>query len=232
MPSKESYQSFELKDKEPQFTAWLRDGARDSWESMLDHQFVHQCTDGSIDDRVYEAYLEQEYAFVKTAATALGYAIGKAPSMQQMQRLTEALEGLVTDQREYFEETFDALGVENWENPNALPTTRHFGDLVLRSATGEGYAESLAPMFAAEWLYATWCQHAVKEGSFDPTSHVGRWIRLHNDDTFHTHVAWLRAELDRIGPQLEERRQRAVAYLFRRTIEHEIRFHTAPYESV
>lgn len=232
MTSNEPIGSFERSDDHDRFSEWLRGRSTDAWESMLDHRFVRECTEGSVDDRVYEMYLKQEYAFVETSATALGYTVGKAPTMEQMRHLAGALDGLVTDQRAYFAETFDALGVEGWEDPDPLPATRHFRDLVLRSATGGGYAESLAPMLAAEWLYATWCERAAAEGSFDPETPVGRWIRLHDDEEFRSHARWLRDELDRLGPQLPRRRQRDIAYIFRRTLEHEIRFHEAPYEVV
>lgn len=225
-------QSYEQTGPDTRFSEWVRAQASDSWDAFLEHRFVRECTDGSMDSRVYEAYLEQEYAFVETAASAVGYAIGEAPSMQQVRRLAEALDGLVTDQRAYFEETFDTLGVEEWRNPDPLPETRHMSDLVLRAATGTGYAESLTPMLAAEWLYATWCERAVAEGSFDTDSPVGRWITLHHEESFRTHVEWLRDELDRIGPELRTDRQRDVEYLFRRTLDLEAEFHAAPYEVV
>lgn len=232
MPVPELYQSYEQNSEDPRFSTWLRARAEDSWDEILGHRFVRQCTDGSIDAEVYETYLEQEYAFVETSAAALGYAIGKAPSMRQIRRFSEALDGLVTDQRAYFEETFDAFGVEGWEDPDPLPETQHFSDLMYRAATADGYAESLAPMLAAEWIYATWCERAVRESSFDPDSAVGRWITLHDEDAFRNHVEWLREEMDRIGPELQTRRQQEVAYLFRRTLELEVRFHSAPYEAV
>jgi thiaminase/transcriptional activator TenA len=232
VPDHERNQSYEQTCPDTRFSEWLRDRASDSWREFLEHRFVRECSDGSIDSRVYEVYLEQEYAFVETAASAVGYAIGEAPSMQQIRRLTEALDGLVTDQRAYFEETFDALGVEEWRDPNPLQETRHLSDIVLRAATGDGYAESLAPMLAAEWAYATWCERAVAEGSFDRGSPVGYWITLHRGDSFRNHVEWLRDELDRIGPGLSTSRQRDVEYLFRRTLDLEASFHAAPYDVV
>lgn len=228
----EPYRSYEQAHEDARFSTWLRARSRGTWEDMLTHRFVRECTDSSIDEQVYGAYLEQEYAFIEIAATALGYTIGKAPSMEEIRHLSGTLNGLVTDQREYFKQTFDSLGVEGWRDPDLRPETRHFGDLVRRAATGDGYAESLAPMLAAEWLYATWCLRAVVEGSVDPEDPVGRWILLHERDAFQEHAEWLRSELDRIGPELQPRRQQDVAYLFRRALEHEIHFHTAPYEAV
>lgn len=212
------------------FTEWLRRRAERRWEELLEHRFVRECAAGTVPQPVFEAYLKQEYAFVETSRRGLGYAIARAPSMREASVLSEALHALVTEQRTYFEETFDELGVDGWRDPELLPATRHFRDFVLRTSATGGYAETLAPMVAAEWAYATWCQRAADAAPSAATDPVGRWIELHAERSFQAHAAWLREELDRLGPDLLERRQRAVADAFERTLEHELRFHSAPYE--
>ncbi len=225
------YWSYRHSHENPRFSEWLRSAAADRWERMLDHRFVAECTAGSIDPAVYRTYLEQEFAFVKTAAVSLGYAVVNAPSFDEISRFARALYGLVTDQREYFSDAFAEFGMDQWMNPDPLPETRHLSDVVSRGATTPGYAESLAPMAAAEWLYATWCRRAASEGSVTPESLIGEWVSLHADPAFQDHAAWLRDELDRVGPTLSPERQRDVAYLFGRTVELEVAFHTAPYDA-
>lgn len=232
MPSTDSYSSYRQARDDPRFSEWLRAAVADKWDEMLDHRFVAECTDGSIDRDVYRAYLEQEFAFVETSAVALGHAVIHAPSFEEIRRFAAALDGLVTDQRQYFERAFAELGVEGWEDPDPLPETRHLSDVVYRGATTPGYAESLAPMVAAEWLYATWCHRAVTEGSFDRDSLVGEWIVMHDAEDFRDHAKWLREEIDRVGPTLPTDRQQNVAYLFGRTLDLEAAFHTAPYDAM
>ena len=232
MPAVGSYSSYRQERNDPQFSEWLRATAADQWDEMLDHRFVSECTDGRIDRDVYRTYLEQEFAFVETSAVTLGHAVVNAPSFDEIRRFAVALEGLVTDQRQYFERAFDEFGVTEWADARPLPATRHLSDVALRGATTPGYAESLAPMVAAEWLYATWCHRAVEAGSFDRDSIVGEWILLHDTEEFREHAQWLRDEIDRVGPTLEPNRQRTVAYLFGRTLELEVAFHTAPYDAV
>jgi thiaminase/transcriptional activator TenA len=226
-----SYSSYRQSHENPQFSEWLRATAADNWDRMLDHRFVAECTAGSIDPAVYQTYLEQEFAFVETAAVSLGSAVVNAPSFDEVRRFAHALYGLVTDQREYFARAFAEFGVDQWTDPDLLPETRHLSDVVSRGSTTPGYAESLAPMAAAEWLYATWCRRAASEGAVDSGSLVGEWISLHDDSAFQDHAAWLRDQLDRVGPTVSPERQRDVAYLFGRTVELEVAFHTAPYDA-
>ena len=230
MGAREPYSSYSESRDDPRFSEWLRSRAREPWDAMLNHRFVSDCTDGRIETTVYRTYLEQEFAFVETAAVALGYAVVNAPSFEEIRRFADALSGLVTDQRRYFERAFAELDVDGWREPEPFPETRRLSDVVYRGATTPGYAESLAPMLAAEWLYATWCHRAVAAGSFDPDSLVGEWIRLHDDPEFRSHATWLRDEMDRVGPALSATRQREVATLFGRTLESEVRFHDAPYD--
>lgn len=232
MPPKVSYSSYRQTRDDPRFSDWLRVNAADPWGEMLDHRFFAKCTDGSVDPKVYRVYLEQEFAFVETAAVSLGYAVANAPSFDQLRQFADALYGLVTDQRRYFEDAFAEAGIDDWRDPDPLPATRHLSDVVYRGATTPGYAESLAPMVAAEWLYATWCHYAVEKGSFDPDGIVGEWILLHDEPDFQEHAEWLRDEIDKVGPMLAPDRQRDVAYLFRRTLELEHAFHKAPYDVV
>lgn len=227
-----SYSSYKQSQDNPHFSEWLRTTAAGHWEQMLDHRFVAECTDGSIDPAVYQMYLQQEFAFVETTAVSLGYAVINAPSFSDVGRFAHALYDLVTDQQEYFTHAFDELGTEQGRDPDPLPETRHLSDIVYRGATTPGYPESLAPMAAAEWLYATWCQRAASEGNVDSSSLVGEWIGLHDDSAFREHTAWLCGKLDHIGPMLSPERQRDIAYLFGRTIELEVAFHTAPYDAI
>jgi thiaminase/transcriptional activator TenA len=230
MSAEETYESYARSTDDPRFTEWLRTRARQPWDEMVGHRFVRECTEGTVSEPVFRAYLKQEYAFVTTSTTGLGYAIAQAPSMRETRHLVEALRGLVTDQRTYFEETFEALGVDGWRDPDLRPSTRHFHDLVVRASATGGYAETLAPMVAAEWVYATWCRQAVRADEFGATGAVRRWIELHDEEQFQEHVAWLRDELDRLGPTLAERRRRAVADIFERVLEQEVLFHAAPYD--
>ena len=70
--------------------------------------------DQTLQDRLY---LGIEYAFVDSAAAALGYAAAKAPSFLERSRLALGLYGLVTDQEQFFVSAFDRIG--EWPLPPA-----------------------------------------------------------------------------------------------------------------
>ena len=55
------------------------------------------------------------------------------------------------------------------------------------------------------------------------------WIDLHAVSSFVEFVAWLRGQLDAVGPELSARREARVRRLFRRTVDLEIAFFDAAY---
>ena len=77
----------------------------------------------------------------------------------------------------------------------------------------------------AEWLYLDWAMKAPKPL---PTNFVhAEWITLHDNPDFREFVAFLRAELDRVGPA-EETISKA---FFLRAVALERAFFDAAYEN-
>jgi len=93
------------------FTDWLRARSEPDWTDAVEHRFVHELADGTVDDAVFRRYLVQDYAFVWTLTGVFGYAVGQAPTMDAKASLTGFLGTLTDEENDYFERSFDALGV-------------------------------------------------------------------------------------------------------------------------
>lgn len=57
------------------FTDWLRARSEPDWTDAVEHRFVHELADGTVDDAVFRRYLVQDYAFVWTLTGVFGYAV-------------------------------------------------------------------------------------------------------------------------------------------------------------
>jgi thiaminase (transcriptional activator TenA) len=207
----------------------MRAQVRRTWNAILGHRFFREIATDAIDDRVFARYLRIEYGFVDTAATALGYAVAKAPSFQERRRLGLGLYGLVTDQEQAFVDAFERMGAPANERtalpPLGLALPLHA--LFLKVAETEGYEEILACTLAAEWMYLTWCSAANQTPS--SRGYIRDWVELHAGGAFAEHVAWVRSEIDTRGPALSEARQARLSALFEEALEAEIAFHDAAY---
>lgn len=211
------------------FTDWLRARAEPAWTNTVDHRFTRQLFTGTMDEDVFRRYLLQDYAFVETLVGTFGHAVGEAPTMAAKSRLVEFLGTLTADENDYFERAFDALDVpaDAYTDPPPTATTRAFRDLLERAAREGGYAETLAVLVPAEWIYREW---ATATPAPPEPFYLTEWVELHANDAFVAFVDWLREELDREGAAAAERRQVRLDRLFRRTVELEAAFFEAAYE--
>jgi thiaminase/transcriptional activator TenA len=218
---------------EPRFTDWLRARSGDAWDEATRHQFVRELHADTLDDVVFRRYLLQDYAFVETLVGVFGYAVGDAPTMAAKSRLVDFLGTVTGDEDDYFQGSFEALDVpeSRYEDPTLTEATAAFRDLLLRAAREGDYAETLAVLVPAEWIYLTWATDeaaAASDGGPD-RFFLQEWIDLHAVSEFESFVGWLRAELDREGATASERRQARLAELFCRTVDLEVAFFDAAY---
>jgi thiaminase (transcriptional activator TenA) len=212
------------------FSDWLRARAEPDWSAAVGHRFTVELAEDRISDAVYRRYLIQDYAFIETLVGIVGFAVGRAPSMDRKLVFAGFLAALTGDEDDYFRRSFDALGVaaDDRESPPMGAVTIALRDLMLGAVEG-GYAEVLAVLLPAEWIYLTWAQaHADRRPD---RFYLKEWIDLHTIPEFGEFVDWMRGEMDAVGPSLSADRQSAVAALFCRMAALEVAFFDAAYEA-
>lgn len=216
--------------EEARFTDWLRARAEPQWTAAIKGRFTEQLIKGTVADDVYRRYLLQDYVFVETLVGTFGHAVGEAPTMASKSRLVEFMQTLTAEENDYFERSFDALGVaeEAYANVGTTPTTRAFQDVLERAAREGGYTETLAVLVPAEWVYREWATAA--DASPEPF-YLSEWIDLHANEEFVAFVDWLREELDREGAAASGRRRARLDRLFRRIVELEVAFFETVYDA-
>ena len=188
---------------------------------MLEHPFVKAIAEGTLPPGAYHRYLVYEGAFVETAISIFAYATAKAPDLAAKRWLIGVQDALVRDQIPYFEQSFAEHGVET---DIAIPeAVRAFDQGMLEIARTGDFTEILTAMFAAEWMYWTWCSRAVDREIADP--HIRRWVELHADDAFAAQAHRLKDAIDtHAGAGVFGR----LSAIFGRVTELEIAFHDAP----
>ena len=211
------------------FSERLRAAAEPAWSRAVGHRFTRELVDDTLPDAVYARYLIQDYAFLDVLARVLGLAVASAPGMPPKTKLAGFLAAVTSEENDYFLRSFAALGVSevDWRRAEPNPVTRRFGEVMLGAAR-EGYPEALAVLLPAEWIYLSWAREA---GARRPARfYLAEWIHIHAIPEFAAFVAWLRAELDGLGPTLPPDRQVRVTALFREIAELEVAFFDTAYD--
>lgn len=186
------------------FTETLRLASEPVWSQAVGHRFVTELFDGSVPDRVMAGYLIQDHRFLYSFLTLLGAALAGADTFEARLRFGRFIGMVCGEENTYFLRAFHALGVteaQRAEQPDTQPTAGF--KAIMREAAGtRSYAAALSVLVVAEWLYLDWASRAPQPL---PQNFVhAEWVTLHDNPDFRSFVAFLREELDRVGPAAAE----------------------------
>ncbi|MBB3593172.1 thiaminase/transcriptional activator TenA [Rhizobium sp. BK529] len=205
----------------------MLDENRDVFEAMVNHRFVEDIKADRLSKEAFERYLVFEGDFVDTAIAIFSYATAKAESIEQKRWLIGVLDSLANQQIAYFEKTFAARGID----PSCYDTGRAdvaaFRDGMLAIARDGGFLDTIAAMFAAEWMYWTWSITANMTAISDPL--LKEWVTLHAEPEFEAQARWLRAVLDKAGETMDSAERKRLSAIFGHVQRLEIDFHEAAY---
>jgi thiaminase/transcriptional activator TenA len=207
------------------YTEQLRQAHAAQWQAAVDHRFVRELLAGTIEDAVMRRYLVQDHRFIDAFLTLLGAAIASADQFSSRLRLGRFVGVVSGEENTYFLRAFQALGVDEAarHEPPDHPATAGFKALMRQAAATGSYAVALAVLNVAEGLYLDWAQRAQAPL---PSRFVhAEWITLHDNPDFAAFVAFLRDELDRVGPADDAR----VRDFFQRALDLELAFFDAAY---
>ncbi|MBT3400984.1 MAG: TenA family protein [Rhodospirillaceae bacterium] len=212
----------------------LRATHQTTWDAAVEHRFVRELVDDTIDDTVYARYLTLDYGFINDLTGAVGHAVAVAPGMPEKTRFAQFLGVLTDEENDYFLRSFAAFGqpAPTFDNPLKHPVLDDFAALMARQRTAGTYLDILAVLVPVEWVYLSWASNAVARGDAMPERfYLSEWITLHALPEFRDFVEWMRAEFDREAAAADAAsRQRAEA-AFVDALMLEARFFEAAYEA-
>jgi thiaminase/transcriptional activator TenA len=197
------------------------------FDAMVGHRFVNDIKADQLPKDVFERYLVFEGAFVDTAISIFAFAAAKAETIGRKRWLIGVLDALANQQIAYFEKTFTGRGIDPANFDTSVSEVAAFRNGMLTIAQDGGYLDTIAAMFAAEWMYWTWSKDAARHTMSDPL--LKEWVDLHAHEDFAAQALWLKAELDAAGEGMSPEERSRLSAIFGRVQALEIAFHDAPY---
>jgi thiaminase (transcriptional activator TenA) len=197
------------------------------FDAMVGHRFVEEIKADRLSRHVFERYLVFEGAFVDTAISIFAFAAAKAETIVQKRWLVGVLDALANHQISYFEKTFAERGIDPATFDTSIAEVAAFRDGMLAISRDGGYLDTVAAMFAAEWMYWTWSKEAARHAMNDPL--LKAWVDLHAHEDFAAQALWLKAELDVAGEGMSPEERSRLSGIFGHVQVLEIAFHDAPY---
>lgn len=217
MTSAKDFETFLNANPNAAFHNWLRESAEPYWTKATVHRFTEELAEGTLDSQVCARYLVQDYAFVDSFVSLLGYAVAYAPAMPQKRPFAGFLAAVTSEENDYFLRSFQALDVpeSEWRSPQLAPVTAELLSVLQDSGRSGSYPLVLATLLAAEWSYLTWGQAC---GTRRPQEFwMAEWIDLHAVPEFERFVTWLRDETSRVGtdspPEVQQQMCRTFCHM-------------------
>ncbi len=197
------------------------------FDAMVGHRFVQDIASNRLPAEAFDRYLLIEVAFVETAIAIFGYAIAKSSDLGDRRKLIGSLDALANEQMPYFETAFERRGITPDPALQADPRVAAFRNGMLAIARDGDFNAIITAMFAAEWMYWTWCSAVATPVIRDPM--VRDWVALHAAPGFAGQARWLRDRLDRLGQNLPPAQQDEAVRIFGEVQRLEVDFHSAAY---
>ncbi|GAA3417290.1 TenA family protein [Streptosporangium vulgare] len=219
------YDEWRASAVDPAFSEWMRSLSEPEWTAVVNHPFAASITRGDVPDDDMRRYLIQDFQFVDSFTALLGAAVACADSFESRVPFGQFLgEIATTEELTYFHRALAALGATpaDMTSPELEPVTADFRALMDEARTSLDYPLVLAVLCVAEWSYLGWASRAEEPL---PDNFVYReWVELHEGPAFRAWVHFLRDELDRLGPAMDEEGRARVLDFFRRAVRLELRF--------
>ena len=190
--------------------------SQDDWQAAINHRFVQELFEGTIENKVLKEYLIQDYHFFDAFLSMLGACVAHADKLDSKLRFAKQLGFLEADEDGYFLKAFRELKVaeHDYLEVDLHPVTKAFQDLMYSAVDSSDYAHLLVMLVIAEGLYLDW---SSKDLALPEAYIHSEWINLHRGPFFAEWVQFLVDELNRVGKnredltELQERWNQAVA---------------------
>jgi len=207
----------------------LRAGVGAIWEKVVNHPFVTEMADGSLDREIFDIYFDQDYLFLRDWAILLSLATAKAPDFDAARELVSFLHLGLGGEEGLFQEAFRERGLsrEAVKGLQYLSTTQNYSGYLRAKAYEGTFTEVVATLLAVEWPYLDWAENAERAGKKPADHYYQTWIDIHTSPGMSGFVSWLRSVVDDSAPTSDQREK--LQAIFRDVLRYEYQFFDMAY---
>ncbi|PWQ96004.1 TenA family protein [Leucothrix arctica] len=210
----------------------LRTANIDDWQAATNHPFCLELASGTLPLEKMRTYLAQDYTFIDNFIRLASSAIHHAPTLPDRLPLAAFLGIIAGPENTYFQRSFEAINVSDVDrtNPELLAPTRDFQALMLKAAKSGQYANMVAVLCVAEWVYLSWADQVEYDSETLPF-YFQEWVTLHKGEYFESVVEHLRGQLDRAYEVADEAGKVEIGDYFQQAVTLERQFFDGCYNS-
>lgn len=170
--------------------------------AILNHPFLTELTDGSLDSEAFTRYVVQDAHYLRDYARALSIVAAKAPTPADTAMFARHAAEVFSVELALHASLLPQMGLDpvSLDGRAVTPITQAYSSYLLATAYGGNFAEGLAAVLPCYWIYAELGAELRERGSADRRYQL--WIDSYGGDAFARTVADVLALADRTGPTL------------------------------
>ena len=207
----------------------LRQGVGARWQQVIEHPFIIELGEGTLDSAIFNVYFDQDYLFLRDWAILLSLATAKAPDFDSARELVSFLHLGLGGEEGLFQEAFRERGIsrEAAKELQYLPATQHYSGYLRTQAYEGSFTEVVATLLAVEWPYLDWAVRAEQAGQKPDNHYYQTWIDIHTSPGMSGFVSWLQSVVDASAPTQEQRDK--LQEIFKNVLRYEYQFFDMAY---
>lgn len=196
------------------FSAELWKSIEGVFGKILEHPFLKELTDGTLDESSFRFYVVQDALYLRDFARGLAILGAKSPEDDWLIMFCEHAKTAIVVERALHESFFRDWGltdVQVYSTPMA-PTNLLYTSYLLRIAYERPFHEGIGAFLPCYWIYLEVGKALEQEGSPNPL--YQRWIDTYSSAEYENVVRQVITAADKIAEELTDSQKEAMRQHF------------------
>ncbi|MGL5634033.1 MAG: thiaminase II [Sarcina sp.] len=215
------------------FTDELFENVKELWSEYLEHPFIKEIIDGTLDIEKFEEYLIQDYLYLKEYAKVFAVGVVKANTMEEMKFFYGAVKGTMEDENEYHTQFLINKGYDLKDIENSRSSSRansSYTSYMLSIALKGGIPEITAAVLPCTWSYCYIGQYIMANyyDKIEGNPYRG-WIELYGSKEYKEFTNLWIDYIEELAKGLSEKEKAELIRIFVESSKYEMDFWNMSY---
>lgn len=215
------------------FTDLLFKEVKDIWNEYLDHPFVKEIGEGSLDKEKFKKYLIQDYLYLKEYAKVYSIGFTKANSVKEMKFYYEAIQGIIEDESAVHIKYLEDFGIkkESIEEYSTEIANLNYTTYMQNTAIKGNMKEIAMAVMPCTWSY-NYIGHKLYENHKDTLdgNFYKPWIESYALEGFTSLTNTWIDYIDNICKEVSEKEKKRLIEIFVNSSIYEMEFWNMSYK--
>ena len=179
------------------FSEQLRKTAKTIWEANFNHPFVQEIGAGTLAEDKFIFFLKQDYLFLVEYCRFLGLILAKAPSLEEMRKLFEIINAILTVEMDLHKRVCADFGISPQELEATKPAPFNLGytSYLLKVVYEGDIGDAMVALLPCFWGYNE-IGLRLKEKGLPQHKHYKDWILTYSSPEFTALTEWCKNWVD------------------------------------